>query len=108
METVQKGWVTLNPPGQQLSGQGPSRSSILCPWHRGGGGSVRTSQPPPSQADAGDQDALQALRPDPAGLTAMDAGTAPGVRGLDLHARAFTYETLPASISAAASTSLGR
>lgn len=50
----------------------------------------------------------KAFAPDLAGLTAMDAGTTPGVRGLDLHTRAFTYETLPAPISAAVSTSLGR
>lgn len=63
--------------------------------------------PYPSQAGAGDRDALQALHPDPVGLAAMDAGTAPGVRGLDLHTQAFTYEMLPAPVSAA-STSPGR
>lgn len=52
METVWKGWVTPNPLGQRLLGQGPSQNSILCP-QRGARGSDKASQPHSSQAGTG-------------------------------------------------------
>lgn len=102
METVQKVQVTPNPPGQRLLEQGPSRSSSLCPQPAG-----RELAGPPGSIPVVLWDALQGLCLDPAWLTAMDAGTKPEVRGLDLHTWAFTYEMLPAPISCV-STSLGR